>query len=647
MHLGFQQPPAAYPTPLSLPLKVTVALVKDAYLITCNTSSTVVNVEHAVNEISDKQNQILELIQGASIDKTSVLFKRAPCEVPQEEASPSKMTRTRPGDPRLSQKQIDLPSVKGWSCKAWCSCQCHATSSFQSIRSLQHLFGSLSISHSGIPYLTKPCNQKACRARARPNMKMSYRFPAFMQNAITATFTFQDFAGPEIRVKLGRVVGWTAPTWGPAIMGEVGKLQDLFERGLSSPWDVNPIGGNLLHYATGHWSSDFCRLLLKAGVDPLVKDDSRTNAAEIAWELVLTGKMSPEEASVVVDLFEDTGYLETQSFTVIHKTVLGLVSKDLDAELACSTAEIDTPDARGKTPLFWASARGDEYSVSILLKHEANPQISDIGGNQPLHYAQNTSCAELLISSYASIMARNNEGQIPLHTACRHTGSASLVDFLLKSGSDVNAADNQLEIPLHMALCRSEELPLIDILLDAGAKVNAKLDSGDTPLRFGVFFQKHKFLRRVLHDEFELRKDDLTADFNGVNHYGGTFSHVIAGSADVETVQILAAARPPSLKGDVTTKDIGGKTSLEHFEDRLALMDEGVEDLKTAFEDLLREIGTDAPIPMSDSVVEDEVLKKFNIELSVRDVTEVKEEVTGFEEQGAVTEMYHDAVEGF
>ena len=61
------------------------------------------------------------------------------------------------------------------------------------------------------------------------------------------SMSFADLRGPELMVKLPRVVAWTSPVWRPAIDGNDLAIKDLFARGEASPWDMNPIGGSVLH----------------------------------------------------------------------------------------------------------------------------------------------------------------------------------------------------------------------------------------------------------------------------------------------------------------------------------------------------------------------------------------------------------------
>ncbi len=73
---------------------------------------------------------------------------------------------------------------------------------------------------------------------------------------------------------------------------------------------------------------------------------------------------------------------------------------DLEKEVQLCADEVDTTDALGRSPLIWASARGDERSVAILLSYNADPNLVDLQNSGPLMYAaaQNHAvCVRLLL----------------------------------------------------------------------------------------------------------------------------------------------------------------------------------------------------------------------------------------------------------
>ena len=137
-------------------------------------------------------------------------------------------------------------------CTAWCSCCCHAQSSIDSpLRSLSSFIGARSISYSGLPGIARGCNEKLCRGKSSPSLRVSYDFPrAIAQRRLMFSCTFSMLAGPELRVRLPRVVDWTSPLWPLTITNNVTAVRTLFANGLASPWDVSPLGGNLLHVSS-------------------------------------------------------------------------------------------------------------------------------------------------------------------------------------------------------------------------------------------------------------------------------------------------------------------------------------------------------------------------------------------------------------
>lgn len=354
--------------------------------------------------------------------------------------------------------------------------------------------------------------------------------------------------------------------------------------------------------------------------------------------------MSANDASTVASLFKDTDYLSTRSFTVIHKIVLGLIANDLDRELDGSTAAIDTKDSRGRTPLSWATARGDLDMMRTLLKHQANPNLPDICSHFPLHYAPNTACAELLLDHDAELNVLNAEGQTPLYTACRNIGSASLTDFFLSKGpSDVNKADFSQQTPLHAATGSGVYLPFIDVLVEAGADINARNRSGDSPLRFAVIYNMHELLHNML-------KISVEAKFDDINDYGQSFAHAVARMADIQTVKILTEAKPATLEADIKLRDASGKSALDYFEDRLAFLESGEQvELREAFSELIRvleggsqtlheeEVGTDVRAK-GDVDYGVPIKTKFDIMIKIDQVAD---------EGSGVGEIFHDAVESF
>lgn len=98
-------------------------------------------------------------------------------------------------------------------------------------------------------------------------------------------------------------------------------------------------------------------------------------------------------------------------------------------------------DQTGRTPLHWASEKG----------------------NLPLIYA--------FVENGWDINTKDNQGQTPLHIACQHR-HVDIAMCLVALGCDVNTCDSQHNTPLHRA-ARSNLEGLVTMLCNCGASVRA------------------------------------------------------------------------------------------------------------------------------------------------------------------------------
>lgn len=185
----------------------------------------------------------------ASITETATLSVNLTSTSPVMTRNKSSVRARRNGMAVSSASDLQLPPDRfAKYCMPWCSCDCHTPSSMSSYDALRDIFGCLSINHSGIPGLVKPCSEKKhCRRRMSPKLSVRYRLPRAIANFQFLMCSFSTLAGVELRVKLPRVVDWTSPVWQFATMGNFEAVANLFRNGLASPWDVSPVGGNLLH----------------------------------------------------------------------------------------------------------------------------------------------------------------------------------------------------------------------------------------------------------------------------------------------------------------------------------------------------------------------------------------------------------------
>ena len=116
-----------------------------------------------------------------------------------------------------------------------------------------------------------------------------------------------------------------------------------------------------------------------------------------------------------------------------------------------------------QTPLHIACKNGDEYSVKVLLKHNANVNCLDADGNTPL-----------LIAVV--------------------TGKANVVDALLEAKADISIKDVNGNSPLLIA-CQQKDVTLTKKLLALGANPNDKNSDGERTFDFA---KDHSTLKNEL-----------------------------------------------------------------------------------------------------------------------------------------------------
>jgi ankyrin repeat protein len=116
---------------------------------------------------------------------------------------------------------------------------------------------------------------------------------------------------------------------------------------------------------------------------------------------------------------------------VTHGSLLQLLTF-----LKTSPQSLSTLDPQGNTPLHLASSTGSDTKVNILLKHRADPNITNNIGNAPLHEAAQMGhlyVVKLLLGSGAKPDLRNKHGDTPGGVAAFY-GWGGVLEVLLGFG---------------------------------------------------------------------------------------------------------------------------------------------------------------------------------------------------------------------
>ena len=338
------------------------------------------------------------------------------------------------------------------SCKKRCSCICHIQRSFRTPWILNMLVGRISIQYTG---QRPPCNETKCQRTSTIPATMTYVLPRYLfRRYITLTMHYTPLDGPAFSLRAPRVTSWSHVYWNYASKGDLQAIQRMFAKHKASPFDLNPRGGNALHYAGNHKDCHISQFLISQGADTDLPNEAGRAASELLIDRVFSCQDSYQRNIAIENLFENTDYMEIRAFTKLHKIILGIIQNDLSAELDVSTTSINRGDVRGRAPLTWAVVRDDLNAVKTLLSFGASPNIVDSLGIAPLGLVKSSKVCEALLEAGANVHSRDKEYQrTALHQLCLSSGDVEAVKLLVDSGITVDVQDAHNETPLLNAIC--------------------------------------------------------------------------------------------------------------------------------------------------------------------------------------------------
>ncbi|KAL8871775.1 MAG: hypothetical protein Q9174_002462 [Haloplaca sp. 1 TL-2023] len=459
------------------------------------------------------------------------------------------------------------------SCGPGCACICHVEQRSSTPSLMDRVLGQVFLGYTGLPGLTRKCDVDSCQKSQTPNMSLEYWFPlGFLWSQIVRLrLTYESNLGPSFEISTLRRVSDSAPCVAFALNGDIDGLKDLFRRGVASPRDVSS--------TRGYSVLRTCKFLLHAGADPDYRpiaptDNSPRNKAH---QFLLMGGLSNPDVEALRCLTQDSDFIDEQNYTLLHKIVLGLSMQDLIECLDTYPDLIDVPDIMGRTPLAWASARGDERSIVALLQHGAEVNTIDVQNSGVVGHAADrnyVTCVRLLLEAGAdpNIAAphRDKVGNA-LNVAARNASDPMILKSLLDFGARVDSCGvDGVTGLIHAA--RKDNASFATLLLDYGADVNAMSKAGQTPLTSAVTFNSHNVLQLLL--------DRWTGYSECPRLKGPHLLQIVALYADTQTMAILTAT-------DHLVTSYDASYAIGDFVNRLKQRPEATEKLIKAFEDLV------------------------------------------------------------
>ena len=349
-----------------------------------------------------------------------------------------------------------------------------------------------------------------------------------------------------------------------------------------------------MQFSDGCWSRSRVQVSLsnpQSNVNHLLIKPSSTS--DKVWDHVLQGHLSDKEQETMKRLLDSSDFVDEQKFPLVHRIVLGMSLRSLEAHLLDDPESIHDVDKQKRTALCWAAARGDERSTVILLAHGANPNATDKNGGTPLYLAAGegrTGCIRLLLEAGAYTEPKLPPGigrSTPLICAAMNAPDLLATKTLLDFKANINACNPEGMTALHqVARCNTANHALL--LLEHNADLNLRSKDGKTPLTVAITYNNHDVLQLLLERWFQFSECPRLH----IPH----FLDIVAEYADLKTISIIASADHLKLNQDNRYRL--GKIAAEKLRQR----SDGSEKLALAFEELLEVIvkgGAREPDPES------------------------------------------------
>ena len=178
-----------------------------------------------------------------------------------------------------------------------------------------------------------------------------------------------------------------------------------------------------------------------------------------------------------------------------------------------ATANIETPNADGLTPLMAASKAGSIGAVMELLAYRADVEAIDRRhGMNALTYAISEKREPVVRALLAAGARVEPDASVhpPLSVAAMG-GAGVFVRMLLDAGARVDDRNWPFLTPLFQASCEASDDETLQLLINAGSDVNAVMYSGMTPLLCAVAYSRKNAVKLLLAHN---------ADPNAMSKYG-------------------------------------------------------------------------------------------------------------------------------
>ena len=296
-------------------------------------------------------------------------------------------------------------------------------------------------------------------------------------------------------------------------------------------------------------SSQTVQALIKYGA---VVNEVNNRHQTALWFACCDGQV--DLVKILLDTGTDLNIVDDFKDSSLHAAVYGHCNPKTVQKLIDHGARVNAVNKDGATPLLLACSRAQMESVRLLLKANADLDITYADGDSCLHAAIAGDCSketvQEIIDYGADVNGVNKRGRTALLFSCFYRQMDS-VKVLLAAGADPTIADEEGFTCLYAAVdgrCNTETL---QALIDHGAHVDAKRKDGTNALMCACRTGQSEIVKFLL---------EAGADVNITNANGSTSLHVaIIGDCSNETLEkIVQQGAAVNAMGN------RGKTALIH-----------------------------------------------------------------------------------
>ena len=196
-------------------------------------------------------------------------------------------------------------------------------------------------------------------------------------------------------------------------------------------------------------------------------------------------------------------------------------------------AKIDQKIANNKksTPLWLATEKGDDQSVTILIAHDNNYHTETLNGKNVLHAAI-TNNKPALVAIYSLnkklLNEKDSDGNTPLLRAVNEKLTSS-TRILLQNGADTSIPSKRGLPALHESI-HAGNITTTQLLLESGYSIDSTDATGKTALRHAVDLNAQDTINFLLRCKANPNKPD---------YMGNTPAHSAAANNNISTLSAL------------------------------------------------------------------------------------------------------------